>query len=112
MDPSTAVEWKVRPLKNGVNWYEDAEYFSSVAKLVDGEKFRKRVYDLHSNKCAACMEELRDENIELHHIIPKKDGGVWSLTNIVPLDKTCHTGITHANTPIYPDLDGRVKILD
>jgi RNA-directed DNA polymerase len=112
MDPSTAIEWKVRPLKNGVNWYEDAEYFSSVSKQVDAEKFRKKVYDLHSNKCAACMQWLNDEDIELHHIIPKKDGGAWSLKNIVPLHKTCHTGITQAKTPIYPHLDGRLKVLD
>jgi 5-methylcytosine-specific restriction endonuclease McrA len=112
MDPSTAIEWKVRPLKNGVNWYEDAEYFSSVTKQVDAEKFRKKVYDLHSNKCAACKQELSDEDIELHHIIPKKDGGKWSLENIVPLHKTCHTGITQAKAPIYPHLDGRLKVLD
>lgn len=108
-DPSTANEWRVRPLKNGVNWYGNAEYFAKVATQIDVEKFRKAVYAQQSFKCAACMQELRGEAIELHHIIPKKDGGEYSLKNIVALHKTCHVGITNAKVPVYPHLDRRLK---
>jgi 5-methylcytosine-specific restriction endonuclease McrA len=55
------------------------------------------------------MQELRGEAIELHHIIPKKDGGEYSLKNIVALHKTCHVGITNAKVPVYPHLDRRLK---
>jgi 5-methylcytosine-specific restriction endonuclease McrA len=55
------------------------------------------------------MQELHGEAIELHHIIPKKDGGGYTLKNIVALHKTCHVGITNAKVPIYPKLDGRLK---
>jgi 5-methylcytosine-specific restriction endonuclease McrA len=38
-----------------------------------------------------------DEPVELHHIIPEKDGGKWSLQNIIPLHQLCHQNITHGN---------------
>jgi 5-methylcytosine-specific restriction endonuclease McrA len=40
-----------------------------------------------------------EEDINLHHIIPRKDGGHYSLTNIAPLHKTCHENITYTKNP-------------
>ena len=47
------------------------------------------------------MQEHRGEAIELHHILPKKEGGGWTLKNIVGLHKTCHTGMTNANALLF-----------
>lgn len=100
-DPSTANEWIVRPIKAWKNWYEDTDYFAERALYLNAEKFRKAVYAKHSYKCAGCMTPLNEDVIELHHIIPKKDGGEWNLENIVPLHKSCHIGITNAKGIIY-----------
>jgi 5-methylcytosine-specific restriction endonuclease McrA len=66
-------------------------------RVHDVKDFRKAVYIKHKYKCAACGEILDDnEKVELHHIIPAKDGGKYTLDNIVPLHRTCHESVTYA----------------
>lgn len=65
--------------------------------LLNAERFRKAIYKRHNFKCAACKEALYgEEEVHLHHVIARKDGGQYTLNNIVRLHKTCHEGITHA----------------
>jgi len=40
------------------------------------------------------------EPVELHHILPAKDGGKYSLKNMQPLHQICHQSITHNNKNI------------
>jgi 5-methylcytosine-specific restriction endonuclease McrA len=80
----------------GINPYTDKEYFESKYKNLEVEKFRKSIYAKHKYKCAACGEILdNSEAIELHRIIPGKDGGKYTYENTVPLHRTCHLGVTH-----------------
>jgi 5-methylcytosine-specific restriction endonuclease McrA len=73
------------------------EYFEINHRVHDVKDFRKAVYIKHKYKCAACGEILDDnEKVELHHIIPAKDGGKYTLDNIVPLHRTCHESVTYA----------------
>lgn len=48
-----------------------------------------------------CMYQalFGEEDIHLHHIIPRKDRGPHSLTNIAPLHRTCHVNITYTKNP-------------
>lgn len=90
----------LRPLKLDKNPYiiEHLEYFNERREKIIEAKFRQLVYKLFKQKCPLCNESLHnEESVELHHIIPKKSGGKYSLENIVPLHELCHKQITHGN---------------
>lgn len=96
LNPVTVTSIKTAAMKTNLNPYVQKDYFVKRFKILDVEKFRKSVYVKHKYRCAACGEILgHDEPIELHHIIPKKDGGKYNLRNIVPLHRTCHLSVTY-----------------
>ena len=56
--------------------------------------------------CPNCGESLHNgELVELHHVIPAKSKGKYSIENIVPLHQICHQQITHGG-----DLERFTKI--
>jgi RNA-directed DNA polymerase len=100
-DISTVTEKLIFPLKQGLNPYiqENKEYYlkrTEKPKLMSPSA--SAVYRKNGNTCAICGESLYNgEAVELHHIIPVKSGGNWTLENIQPLHKMCHASITNAN---------------
>lgn len=57
------------------------------------------VYNRHNHTCAVCGESLHNgEPVELHHIVPRRRGGVWTLDNIQPLHKICHASVTYGSS--------------
>jgi 5-methylcytosine-specific restriction endonuclease McrA len=97
LNPVNVLSTKIAGMKTDQNPYLNKEYFENRYKVIDVDKFRKAIYEKHKYKCAACNEFLTNqEKVELHHIIPKKDGGLYTLKNIVPLHKTCHESVTFA----------------
>jgi len=104
--PQEVQQLRVSQLRVGTNFYEDKDYYTSEGKNLLVSEYRKKVYTYHGWKCAACGQSLGNgkETIELHHIIPEKDGGDWNLKNIVPLHRVCHVGITNAKKPVYSKL--------
>ena len=59
------------------------------------------MYKNFKNICILCGESLHNgEPVELHHILPAKDGGKYSLKNMQPLHQICHQSITHNNKNI------------
>lgn len=106
LDPVTVKSIKTVVLKTDRNPYKDKDYFENRFKILDVEKFRKAVYEKHKYKCAACGGLLGiSETIELHRLIPGKDGGTYSLDNVVPLHKTCHESVTFAKKKWFKHLD-------
>ena len=92
-----AKQIKVKNLKNNVNPYLDEDYYISRLIIRNADRFRKTVYKLHNFKCAVCDRALYgEEDIHLHHVIPRKDGGQYTLENIVPVHAICHESITYA----------------
>jgi 5-methylcytosine-specific restriction endonuclease McrA len=91
-NPVTVQQQKLAAMKTDVNPYTSQDYYKNRHKVFDVSGYREAIYKKHNYKCAACREILNDmeEKVELHHIIPKKDGGTYSMDNIVPLHKTCH----------------------
>lgn len=56
------------------------------------------MYKLFEHRCPLCKESLYNgEIVELHHIIPQKSGGKYSIENILPLHQICHQQITHGD---------------
>jgi RNA-directed DNA polymerase len=56
------------------------------------------VYEKNEHNCSFCGESLHNgEAVELHHIIPVKLGGPWTLEKIQPLHKMCHASITNTS---------------
>ena len=65
--------------------------------LIDA-KFRATMYKIYKQQCPYCGESLHNgEIVELHHIIPAKSKGKYSIENIVPLHQTCHQNVIHGD---------------
>jgi 5-methylcytosine-specific restriction endonuclease McrA len=87
----------LKPLKAGINPYYDKEYYQLKPRLSVINQYRYKIYKLHNFKCYVCKELLNHkEQVDLHHLKPRSDGGDYSLDNIVPVHKTCHETITNA----------------
>lgn len=79
---------------------EDQEYF-----LKKGSRFaRQQVWGITKQtvakktafKCKVCNELMQpDQQIDLHHILPKKLGGSDAHKNLIRLHKECHKQVTH-----------------
>lgn len=91
---------EMRPLKLDKNPYliDNLEYFNKRREKLIGAKFRAAVYRVHKQICPICGESLYNgENVELHHIIPRSQGGKYSIENVLPLHEICHKQFTHGN---------------
>jgi|KNS12Surf_metaT_2_FD_contig_101_683808_length_2328_multi_3_in_0_out_0_1 RNA-directed DNA polymerase len=96
-DITQAKQIKTKSLRNNVNPYSDENYYVERTVIRDSEKFRAAIYRKHNFKCYVCEQALYGpEEVHLHHVIPRKDGGAYTLENIVPVHATCHESITHA----------------
>jgi RNA-directed DNA polymerase len=96
-DISLAQQIKVSNLRNHVNPYTDEDYYISRIIIRDAQRFRKAVYKLNNFKCNVCDQSLHGpEKIHLHHVTSRKDGGKYTLENIVPVHEICHESITYA----------------
>lgn len=91
---------KLTPLKQDRNPYvaADQEYFLKRRQTLIDAKFRALMYRIYKHVCPICHESLHNgELVELHHIIPRKSGGKYSIENILPLHQICHQQATHGN---------------
>jgi len=78
---------------------ENKEYFDKRMIQKTEAKFRSEIYKKYKHVCVNCEISLHNgEFIELHHLIPIKEGGKYTLNNIVPLHRICHQSITHSKT--------------
>jgi RNA-directed DNA polymerase len=97
IDPTEVKIKKLRPLKSGINPYVNKEYYLKNPRIFVFYDYRDSIYKYHKYRCFVCKELLLpDEQIDLHHLIPKSEGGTYSHRNIVPVHKTCHDTITYA----------------
>jgi len=91
---------QLRPLKLDKNPYiiENQEYFNRRREKIIEAKFRSTLFKKYKQTCSVCGESLHNgESVELHHIVPKKSLGKYSLENIVPLHQICHQQVTHGD---------------
>jgi RNA-directed DNA polymerase len=96
-DITQAKQIKTKSLRNKVNPYTDENYYVERTVIRESEKFRAAIYIKYNFKCYVCEQALYGpEEVHLHHVIPRKDGGAYTLENIVPVHAMCHEGITHA----------------
>ena len=96
-DITQAKQLIVTNLRNDLNPYTEEEYFVNRTIIRDAEKFRKAIYKKFNFRCFVCNGPLYgDEDVHLHHLIARKDGGQYTLDNIVPVHSICHDSITYA----------------
>lgn len=91
---------KVTPLKLDKNPYvlENKEYFNKRKEQLISAKFKATIYKIYKHMCPICGESLHNgESVELHHVVPRKLGGKYSIENILPLHEICHKQVTHGN---------------
>lgn len=87
---------KIKSLRNNVNPYLDEAYYIERTVIRESEKFRAAIYKKYKFRCYVCEQALYGpEEVHLHHLIPRKDGGQYTLENIVPVHATCHESITY-----------------
>lgn len=108
----------MRPLKLNKNPYikENIEYFNKRKEKIIEAKFRTTIYKIYEQKCPICGESLYNgELVELHHIVPQKSKGKYSLDNILPLHQICHQQVTYGNQSLerfrinLPEKKGRLR---
>lgn len=58
-------------------------------------KLRKSVLEYYNYSCQKCKSLVND--LDIHHIIPVKDGGLDIFENLIPLCEECHI-VTHGNS--------------
>lgn len=59
-------------------------------------KFKERIAQRQEHRCTVCGESLfNDEPIDLHHIIPKSEGGKDEIRNLIWVHRYCHHKIHH-----------------
>ena len=91
------------PINQPKNPYllSDCSYFEKRSKnltlysvLLDQRK--KKVMLKQENKCGCCGQSFNgDELIQLHHIVPFKDGGSSDIKNLMAVHVECHRQITY-----------------
>lgn len=52
------------------------------------EQMRKKILKRDNYRCQNCC--IRGSNLDVHHIIPRDQGGLDSLQNLVTLCRKCH----------------------
>ena len=83
---------------------ENKPYFDNRLITKSESRFRKAIYRKFLHICPICEESLHNgEPVELHHIIPVKDGGRYTMDNIQPLHQMCHQSITHSKMTTVQD---------
>lgn len=90
------------PLKQPKNPFllEDAAYFTSRRKSrilhsVLYDKRKKKVMLKQDGMCGWCERRMGTEDqIQLHHKIPFKDGGKDNLGNLMAIHSECHKQLT------------------
>jgi len=77
-DPALATYWLHRQTSQGKTYWAKGSKYYSVAQRQDW-------------KCPVCGEHLfNGEQLQLHHLVPIKDGGTDKQENLVHLHKPCH----------------------
>lgn len=91
---------KTQRMKTDMNPYSaDGEsYHIKRTAIKEAEGARRAYYEAQGNLCTECGESLdTEEVVELHHIIPAKDGGTYAQGNIRALHMVCHQKLTYIN---------------
>jgi len=103
----------------GRAWWDNNS--QGITKSLAIHNFRQKIYTKYGNKCGYCNGWLVEsgkgtnlsqtqevygldrywlynnnpKDVELHRIIPGKDGGKYTLDNIMPVHKDCHRILTN-----------------
>jgi RNA-directed DNA polymerase len=91
---------RIYGIKLKLNPYEleNKDYFHKKRTSLVVAKFTEKLLKKYKYTCPHCKGAIPyGEKMELHHIIPQKEGGLTTLKNMMPLHRICHQQITHAS---------------
>lgn len=54
---------------------------------------RAEVKELHDHTCQHCFEQFHPSKLQVHHIIPQREGRDDSFENLIPFCADCHTEV-------------------
>lgn len=84
-DPNLTEYWNKRATKQGKQFWSKGSKYEQIAKE-------------QNYKCPLCSQFLfNGEEIEIHHLIPVKEGGSNNIDNLTHLHKACHKQVHGKN---------------
>ena len=57
---------------------------------------KRRIMSMHGDTCVICGTKNRSI-LEIHHVIPKSEGGTNEIGNLIPLCHICHCAVHKIN---------------
>jgi len=84
---------------------ENADYFAkrmvkSAKESIQLNQNASNLLKKQAGQCPVCLQPMcSDQNLEVHHILPKKLGGEDEWKNLVLLHRDCHVQVTHSKSP-------------
>lgn len=86
-------------VSNSKNPYlsENYEYYENrrIKKHLDFNTLKTKLYLKTKGLCLVCNTPLEpDQELDIHHILPKKEGGADNIKNLILLHTTCHKQVT------------------
>ena len=74
------------------------------------DPIKARAHAFYRHECAICERELRDAELQLHHVCENPDKrGSGRFSNAMPLCPNHHTPIQRSNYLTRPDLTGDMR---
>lgn len=103
---STSLE-NYKSISYGKNPFnpKDTEYFldRKLSSLIKKGSFKDRLYSKQKGLCPVCGTNLAhgdwEEPLLVHHLIPRKEGGKDTVSNLMLLHEECHYSIHRNNIP-------------
>jgi len=72
------------------------EYFLKYKERKILSAVKEKLFKKYDHLCSICGQSLHNnEEIEIHHIKPRSEGGSNRLSNLMPLHNMCHKKVTH-----------------
>lgn len=85
-----------KQLEGKRNPYVDTEYFMERKTTMSLDGLYEKVLKKYKGSCGLCLGKFEENDvIEMHHIKPRKNGGLSKVNNLMPLHQTCHHSITY-----------------
>ena len=93
-DPSRANKENVK--RNYENYIKNRENGDKLYFTLDKIN-KERIIAMHGNRCVICGSRHHGNKLEIHHVIPKSEGGTNEVGNLIPLCHTCHCAVHKIN---------------
>jgi hypothetical protein len=90
-------------------WEKDVYYENPIRtkwEIKQWRKLRSKVLKRDENICLRCEKKFVAKNITAHHLIPRSEGGIDDINNLVTLCNSCHDYVETEGLKTIADIIG------